>query len=83
MRIYLKNGHSKYVYNKMPATTDTQLHLQYGPAKLTTAHWVNSRISRNNRTNRPKIGLFGPVYKIQTMIEKLVIPRDPLSYFCH
>ena len=34
-----------------------------------STHWVNSRISRNDRAKRPKIGLFGPLYKIQTKIE--------------
>ena len=38
--------------------------------KVSMAHWGNSRISRNSRTNWPKIGLFGPLYKIQTKIEK-------------
>ena len=48
-----------------------------------TTHWVNSRISRNSRINRPKIGLFGPLYGIQTMIKTWAKLQTPLSYLCH
>ena len=54
-------------WQSSPKGSKLSIYWQY----IIISHWVNSRIKSNDRTNRPKIGLFGPVYMIQSMIEKL------------